>query len=62
MVEGARLRAAWFNPRVGRTVYLGTSVNLGEWTFTAPSSGRGHDWVLVLDDVSRESLSPGNAP
>jgi len=50
----ARLRlkaagtASWYDPRTGEWLAAGP-FDAGERVFAAPSAGRGHDWVLVLD-------------
>jgi hypothetical protein len=28
-------------------------------TYTPPTSGRGNDWILIIEDVSKEFLLPG---
>jgi hypothetical protein len=45
------LNAQWLDPRNGKTQECGTFKAEGEHTFTPPSQGRGHDWVLTLDAV-----------
>jgi hypothetical protein len=59
-IAGASLRAWWFNPRDGRAQLIGV-VGAGETRpFVPPGEpGEGHDWVLVLDDASREYQAPG---
>ena len=57
---GARdLTAWWFDPRYGRAYFLHTGVGTAIQVFTPPSSGRGCDWVLVLDDPERGYPPPG---
>jgi len=59
-IVGASFRAWWFNPRDGRAQLIGV-VGAGETgQFSPPGEpGEGHDWVLVLDDASREYQAPG---
>ena len=52
-LPGQRFKATWFDPRTGRSTPAGTVGNKGNHTFTPPSQGRGNDWVLILDDASR---------
>ncbi|MDX2284940.1 MAG: glycoside hydrolase family 140 protein [Bacteroidia bacterium] len=52
-ISGARVRAAWYDPREGTTKPAGEFANSGFAAFTPPSSGPGHDWLLVLDDAAR---------
>ncbi len=40
--------ASWYDPRTGAWVAAGPFA-AGPCKFAAPSEGRGHDWVLVLD-------------
>jgi len=51
ILKGDRVTAAWFDPRTGETRAIGDMDNKDVVTFTPPSSGRGEDWVLVLDSV-----------
>ena len=60
---GARdLTAWWFDPRYGRAYAIHTGVGTGIQVYTPPSSGRGCDWVLVLDDAARGFAAPGSRP
>jgi hypothetical protein len=58
-ISGARLRAWWYNPRTGSAVEFETIPNSGTREFVCPSEGFGSDWVLVLDDASRNFGTPG---
>ena len=55
-------KAWWYDPRTGEAKPAGEFKNAGTQEFTPPSSGRGNDWVLVLDDASRGFPAPGSAP
>lgn len=57
-LTGDRLAATWFDPRDGTTRPAGTMARDGDLTFTPPSHGEGHDWVLLLDDASRGYRDP----
>jgi len=57
-ISGQRLRAWWFNPRSGDTTAAGEFANSGTHDFIAPSEGFGSDWVLLLDDVSKNYPPP----
>lgn len=48
-----RIAVSWFDPRTGETHAQGEIANQGQARFAPPSSGRGEDWVLVLDEVGR---------
>ncbi len=48
-IQGDRLVASWFNPRIGVYLYIGTYKNEGVHSFTPPDEFiPGNDWVLVL--------------
>jgi len=62
VLTGSRLSASWFDPRTGESRAIGSLDNAGEHTFSVPGmsqelawlrSGRGCDWVLVLDDAAK---------
>jgi len=57
-LSGRTISARWYNPRSGKSAYLGDFAKSGNRTFTAPSSGAGNDWVLVLDDASKRYGKP----
>ncbi|MGE6756851.1 DUF4038 domain-containing protein [Corallococcus interemptor] len=58
-LSGGTVRATWYNPRTGATTVVGTYANTGTRQFTPPGSGAGNDWVLVLDDTTRNYPLPG---
>jgi hypothetical protein len=58
-LSGGTVRASWYDPRNGASTVIGTFPNTGTQTFTPPSSGAGNDWVLVLDDTTRNFPLPG---
>jgi hypothetical protein len=62
VVGDAMARAWWFDPRTGRAMDAGEHATQGTGSFSAPSSGRGNDWVLVLDAASRRFPPPGIPP
>jgi len=59
LLSGKKVTASWFNPRTGETTLIGEFENTGEKAFNVPGmskelpwlrSGRGCDWVLILQD------------
>lgn len=58
-ITGARVDAWWFNPRDGKARLIGGYENKGVREFTPPDYGEAMDWVLVLDDASRNYPEPG---
>ena len=49
----------WYDPRNGEVIVIGIILKNHIMKFTAPSSGRGCDWVLVLDDMKCKYGKPG---
>ncbi len=60
-ISGATVKAWWFNPRDGEAKGAGTFENTGEREFTPPDKGELLDWVLVLDDASKNYPPPGQS-
>lgn len=58
-ISGKQVVAHWFDPREGKAHLTGTFPNQGQRAFTPPTSGRGQDWVLVVDDAAKAYLPPG---
>lgn len=52
-IKGTTLHAYWFDPRTGNTTDIEHVPNTGTKLFTPPSQGYGHDWVLVMDDQTK---------
>ena len=57
-VGAGRVAATWFDPRYGIATPIHTGEGVGFQTFTPPTSGRGCDWVLVLDDARHDIAPP----
>lgn len=55
-LSGSDIDARWYNPRNGKSAYLGVFAKNGSHTFVAPTAG--DDWVLVLDDSSKKYGKP----
>lgn len=60
-IHAPRISQTWFDPREGTAMPLHTTDTSGIQTFVPPSSGRGHDWLLVLDDATAGFPSPGQS-
>ena len=58
-IRAPRVAATWYDPRYGIAESLHTGDNVGFQTFVPPTSGRGADWVLVLDDAAAKFPPPG---
>lgn len=60
-ISGDRLDAWWFNPRNGAVERIGTIANTGTREFVPHvHGGFGTDYVLVLDDASKNFPAPGS--
>lgn len=51
VLNAEKLREIWFDPRYGVEHVIHTSGTKGIQTYTPPSSGRGNDWVLIIEKV-----------
>ena len=58
-IKSAKVKAWWFNPRTGSATVIGEFPNTGEREFLSPDPGEDADWVLVLDDSSKNFPPPG---
>jgi hypothetical protein len=59
-ITGLRAVAWWFDPRTGAATRTESSfATTGPTTFTPPASGPESDWVLVIDDESKDFAAPG---
>jgi hypothetical protein len=47
-ISGKMLTGFWYDPKNGKKHPVKSSSNIGEETYTPPSTGKGNDWVLVL--------------
>jgi hypothetical protein len=58
-ISGDRVKASWYNPRTGTSLDVDAFENRGTREFTCPAEGFGADWVLVLDDATKNYPTPG---
>ncbi|MCP5110798.1 MAG: DUF4038 domain-containing protein [bacterium] len=58
-ISGRVVGGHWYNPRTGTSMAIDAFDNKGTLDFVPPAEGFGADWVLVLDDASRNFPSPG---
>ena len=57
-ISGNELVANWYNPRNGEVKNIGKVPKKARHEFTPPTSGYGHDWVLVIDDAGKNYTLP----
>jgi hypothetical protein len=58
ILSGKEISSFWYNPRNGEQKSLGKSSKKDQQEFVPPTSGYGQDWVLVVDDASKNYPSP----
>ena len=58
IISGTEVRASWFDPRNGNVTVVGKIKNEGTLKFDPPASGYGQDWILILDDTSKNFALP----
>jgi hypothetical protein len=59
LIRARRTREIWFDPRYGNVYVTHTADTAGIQTYTPPSSGRGNDWILILEDADAGFPLPG---
>lgn len=59
-ISGGMVKAWWFNPRTGTAELAGNFPASGQRSFVSPNAGDDLDWVLVLDDASKNYPVPGS--
>lgn len=57
-ISGNDLMGTWYNPRNGEKTEIGRFPKKDQQEFTPPTTGYGQDWVLVLDDASKNYSFP----
>ncbi len=58
-LTGNTLRLWWYDPRTGNAYEVQSITKSDVISITPPTSGNGHDWVLVVDDSSGKFSAPG---
>jgi glycerophosphoryl diester phosphodiesterase len=59
VIAGRRVREIWYDPRYGFAALFHTTDNTGFQTYTPPTSGRGADWILILESEAAGFPLPG---
>ena len=59
-ITGPKVNAWWYDPRTGEAASAGEFPNTGEREFLPPNPGEVLDWILVLDDASKNFGPPGS--
>lgn len=58
-IPGKRIKVWWFNPKNMDVIDLGTVKNTQQMSFSTPTTGKGNDWILVLDNPLMKYKAPG---
>jgi len=58
-IKASRMREIWYDPRYGVSTLVHTTETHGYQTFAPPTSGRGQDWVLIIEDAEKKWPLPG---
>jgi hypothetical protein len=58
-INGERVKEIWYDPRYGVSRQIHTTDNWGYQTYAPPTSGRGNDWILILEDEAAGFALPG---
>jgi len=58
-LSGEKLRAWWFDPRSGKAEPIGEFAKTETRRFSPPTPGELLDWVLVIDEASKDYPPPG---
>jgi len=57
-LKATRLKEIWFDPRYGSSYDFHTTTAEGYQTYVPPTSGRGQDWILILEDEDARFSAP----
>ncbi len=57
-IQANRLKSIWFDPRYGISHAVHSGNTFGIQTYTPPTSGRGNDWILILEDAEKQFPLP----
>jgi hypothetical protein len=61
VIRGRRLKEIWYDPRYGVAYLVHESDTWGFQRYAPPTSGRGNDWILLLEDSAAAYPLPGPA-
>jgi Protein of unknown function (DUF4038)/Putative collagen-binding domain of a collagenase len=60
IIKAERLKEIWYDPRYGVSYEFHQTDRWGIQTYTPPTSGRGNDWLLLLEDAKAGYPLPGS--
>lgn len=59
-IASKKIKATWFDPQTGKAGKSSTLPNRRQTDFTPPATGKGNDWVLVVDNPQEKFALPGS--
>jgi len=51
VIKGKRVSEIWYDPRYGISYKIHTGDTNGFQTYTPPTTGRGNDWILIIENT-----------
>ncbi len=60
-LKGDKFTTWWYDPRTGSAFKNPVSIDSKKVAITPPSSGKGHDWILVIDEGGQNYSPPGSS-
>jgi hypothetical protein len=60
-ISGVKTNEIWFDPRYGNSYPIHSPETKGIQSFTPPTSGRGNDWVLIIENAELNFPAPGRS-
>ena len=57
-IPSKKINAYWFNPKDMKVMNIKGTRNTQQLTVEPPTTGKGNDWVLVVDDASQKFKAP----
>ena len=58
-ITGVKLKGIWYDPRYGVSHPIHTGNTFAVQTYTPPTTGRGNDWVLIIENADLGLPVPG---
>jgi len=59
VINARYIKEIWFDPRYNVSYHIHTGDTQGMQTYTPPTSGRGQDWILIIENAELELPLPG---
>lgn len=59
VINARYIKEIWYDPRYGISYHLHTGDTQGIQTYTPPTTGRGQDWILIIENADLKLPMPG---